>query len=141
MRINITRVDPTLPLPEYKTAGAVAFDLYTREDAEIPPHKYALLPSNLIIEVPAGHVLLVAARSSLPQKGLTPPHGIGIVDQDYHGPEDEVKILVYNVTEEPVKVARGERIAQGLIVPIVKAEWNEEKSANGKSRGGFGSTG
>ena len=142
MKVKIVRVDPSLPLPEYKTEGAAAFDMYSREDAVIAPKELTLLPSNFIIQVPQGHALLLAARSSLgKKKGLALRNGVGVVDQDYHGPEDEIGILVYNFTESPVTVARGERIAQGIIAPIVRAEWEEVASIKDASRGGFGSTG
>jgi dUTP pyrophosphatase len=141
MKIRITRVDKTLPLPEYHTAGAVAFDLYSRIDETIPARESRLLPSNCIIEVPKGYFLMVAARSSSAKKGLMPPHGLGVIDQDYHGPRDEIGILVYNFTDAPVEVKRGDRVAQGLLIPIEKAEFEEVEKIKDESRGGFGSTG
>ncbi|MGB7957613.1 MAG: dUTP diphosphatase [Minisyncoccia bacterium] len=142
MNIKIVRVDKDLPLPEYHTEGAVAFDLYCREDATVAPRELAMLPSNFIIQVPDGYALIIAARSGLAKKkSLALRNGIGIIDQDYHGPEDEIKILVHNFTDSPVAVTRGERLAQGLIVPIVKATWEEVSSIKDDSRGGFGATG
>ena len=141
MKLRIVRIDKTLPLPEYQTQGAVAFDLYTRVDATILPGEKVTLPSNLIVEVPHGYFLMIAARSSLPKRGLMLANGIGGLDQDYHGPKDEVGILVYNFTDTPVEVARGDRLAQALIVPIEKAELEEVEGIKEESRGGFGSTG
>jgi dUTP pyrophosphatase len=141
MKIRITRVDTTLPLPEYHTEGAVAFDLYSRVDDTLAPNERKLVPANVVIEVPKGHVLLIAARSSTPKKGLMLANSIGIIDQDYHGPEDELRIWLYNVTDMPVEVKRGDRIAQALIVPIVKVEFEEVEKIKNESRGGFGSTG
>lgn len=142
MKVRIVRIDKSLPLPKYHTEGAVAFDLYSREEATIQPGEMKLLPSNFIIEVPAGHALILAARSSLSKrKGLMLANGVGVIDQDYHGPEDETGILVRNFTDVPVTVERGERIAQGLIMPIEKAEFEEKNSIKEESRGGFGSTG
>ena len=68
-------------------------------------------------------------------------NGVGVVDSDYCGPDDEVKVQVLNFTKAPVTVRRGDRIAQGLILPFVRAEWKEDTSASGPTRGGFGSTG
>jgi dUTP pyrophosphatase len=142
MKVKIVRVDKSLPLPEYHTEGAVAFDMYSREDAAIAPGELTMLPSNFIIQVPDGYALIIAARSSLAKKkGLVLRNGIGVIDKDYHGPEDEIKILVYNFTDSPVAVTRGERIAQGLIVPVAKATWEEVSVIKDDSRGGFGSTG
>jgi len=142
LKLRIVRIDKTLPLPEYHTPGSVAFDLYTREEAEIPPGEVKLLPANLIIEVSAGFCLIIASRSSLFKKGLALANSIGVIDQDYHGPEDELHLSVRNVSREIVKIARGERLAQGLIVPIARVEsWEEVEMIKEKSRGGYGSTG
>jgi dUTP pyrophosphatase len=86
-------------------------------------------------------MLLLTLRSSTPRKkGLLKPHGVGVVDQDYCGPEDEIKIQVYNFTEEAVTVERGEKIGQGIFVRIDQVEWNETEFLEKTSRGGFGST-
>ncbi|MEK7507662.1 MAG: dUTP diphosphatase [Patescibacteria group bacterium] len=141
MKIKITRIDESLPLPEYKTEGAVAFDFYSRVDAVLAPREKKLLPSNFIIEVPAGHVLIVAARSGTPKKGIMLANSIGLIDQDYHGPKDEIGIWAWNFTDAPIEIKRGDRIAQGLIVPITRAEFEEVTQIKESSRGGFGTTG
>ena len=140
MKIRIVRVDTSLPLPEYKTEGAVAFDMYARTEATVAAGATAIIPSNLIIEVPKGHYLAIAARSGTHKKGLMLANGVGTIDQDFHGPNDEIGIAVYNFTNAPIAVPRGERIAQGLIIPIVRAEWEEVEKIKDESRGGFGST-
>lgn len=142
MRVNIQRIDNTLPLPTYQTSGAAAFDLYARETTVIPPHSLGLVPANLIIEVPEGYMLITVPRSSTPRKkGLSVPHGIGIIDQDYHGPEDEIKMQLFNFTDTPVTLERGERICQATFVPIEKVEWEEMTENTAPTRGGYGSTG
>lgn len=142
MKIQIQRVDKDLPLPAYGTAGAAAFDVITRVTTVVEPGAIALIPGNVIVKVPEGTMLLVAPRSSMPRKkGLVFPHAIGVIDQDYHGPQDELLIQVQNITQEPVTVERGERIAQGVFVNIQKAEWEEVESHGAETRGGFGSTG
>jgi dUTP pyrophosphatase len=101
-----------------------------------------LVPTGLVIEVPAGHFLGVFARSSTPLKrGLMVANGVGVVDEDYCGPKDEIKIEVYNFTSKPVSVARGDRLAQGIIMPFVRAEWREDATPTRATRGGFGATG
>jgi dUTP pyrophosphatase len=142
VKVRITRVDKTLPLPEYKTEGAVAFDMYSRQEAQVAPGEMKILPANFIIEVPVGYALIMAARSSLaPKKGLVLRNGIGIFDNDFRGPQDEMRIVVYNFTDAVVEIKRGERLAQGLIIPIEKAEWEEADAMTDQSRGGFGTTG
>lgn len=142
MEVEIQRIDPSLPLPQYESAGAVGFDLITRETTVIAPGAIGLVPGNVVVKVPEGHMLLIAPRSSLPRKkGLVCPHSIGIIDCDYHGPADELLVQVQNITEKPVTVERGERIAQGLFVRVDRAEWREVATHGAETRGGFGSTG
>ncbi|MBM3227995.1 dUTP diphosphatase [Candidatus Peribacteria bacterium] len=142
MHVSIQRVDPSLPLPEYHTAGAVGFDLVTRETTVIAPGSIGLVPGNVIVKVPEGYALLILPRSSLPRKkGLVCPHSLGVIDGDYHGPKDEIFVQVKNVSDQPVTVERGERIAQGLFVKVETAQWVEVDEHDAESRGGFGSTG
>lgn len=138
-KVRLKRIDDSLPLPRYYTQGAVGFDLYARHDVTIPAHALERIPTNLIIEVPAGYMLLLKDRSSTARKGLIAT--AGIVDQDFCGPEDEILFQVYNCTQAPVTVGRGERIAQGILIPILQVEWEELDSHHHKSRGGFGSSG
>lgn len=141
MNVRIQRVDTSLPLPVYATDGSVGFDLLARETVVVPAGKIELVPANVIVEVPKGYMLAVASRSSTPRKkGLLPPHGFGVIDHDYCGPEDEVKIQVYNFSESEVTIERGEKIAQGVFVRVDKFYWEEVDSMRGESRGGFGST-
>jgi dUTP pyrophosphatase len=142
MDVFITRVDPTLELPQYHTVGAAAFDFVTRETTTIEAGKIGLVPGNVIVKVPEGFALLVLPRSSLPRKKmLVCPHSLGLIDQDYHGPKDEIFVQVQNISEGPVTIERGERIAQGLFVKIERATFKEVDSHGVDSRGGFGSTG
>lgn len=142
MKIKIKRIDTSLPLPQYATPGSVCFDLLARTDMEIAPKAVALIPTNIIIETPPGYMFIVIPRSSTPKKkGLLIPHGIGVIDQDYSGPEDEVLFQVYNFTDEAVKIAKGDRLAQGCFVPVERADFEEVEQILDKSRGGIGSTG
>ena len=138
---RIRRLRPDVTLPAYQTAESAGFDLAASEDVTIEPGEVALVPTGLVIEVPHGHFLGVFARSSTPLKrGLMVANGVGVVDPDYSGPADEVKIEVVNFTRQPVRVAKGDRIAQGLFIPVVQARWTEADEIRSASRGGFGST-
>lgn len=142
MKVRLKRLDTSLPLPRYETSGSVGFDLLARIDTRVEAGSLALVPANLIVEVPTGYMLIVASRSSLPKKkNLLTPHGIGIIDHDYCGPEDEIHVQVYNFSNQPVQILRGEKIAQGVFVRIDKFEWEEVEAMQKPSRGGFGSTG
>src|SRR5262245_36095407 len=140
---RIHRLDPAVPLPRYETAGAAGFDLAAAADITIEPGTIALVPTGLVIQVPAGHFLGIFARSSTPLKrGLMVANGVGVIDEDYCGPMDEVKIQVLNFTQQPVVVRRGDRIAQGLFLPVTRVAWQEESGdLRDGSRGGFGATG
>jgi len=141
MKIKIKRIDKELPLPKYETFGSVGFDLLAREDTLVKAKSIALIPGNVIVETPMGYMLKIALRSSTPKrKGLLSPHGVGIIDQDYCGDNDEIKIQVYNFTNQDVLVEKGEKIAQGVFVKIDKFDWEEVETMDKKTRGGFGST-
>lgn len=143
MKLEISRIDDSLPLPKYQSSGAVAFDLYSRLDITITPFDVTIAPTNLIVKVPVGYVLLLQSRSSLPiKKKLMVANSVGVIDQDYHGPEDEIGIELINFSNHDVQVARGERIAQAMLVSIAKIdEFVESDMSADPTRGGFGSTG
>ena len=141
LKVEIKRIDRGLPLPTYATAGSVGFDLLCREDVEILPRRIELIPGNVVVRIPAGYFLMLTLRSSTPRrKSLLIPNGVGIIDQDYCGEGDELKVQVFNFSEKAVQVKRGERIAQGLFLPVTRVVW-EEIDQVGQGRGGFGSTG
>lgn len=141
LNVRIMRIDTDLPLPVYETPGAVGFDLLARVETTVEARGIGRIPANVVVETPPGYMLLVAARSSLPgRKGLSVPHGIGVIDQDYCGPRDEILVQVYNFTDAPVTVARGDKIAQGVFVRVDRATWEEADFSDRQSRGGFGST-
>jgi dUTP pyrophosphatase len=142
MRVRIRRLDSTIALPSYGTAEAAGFDLAAAQDATVAPGQIALVRTGLVIEVPSGHFLGIFARSSTPLKrGLLVANGVGVVDPDYAGPTDEIMIQVLNVTNADVQVRRGDRLAQGIVLPAPRVTWDEHDSATVPSRGGFGSTG
>ena len=120
----------------------MGFDFTTRVTTEVAPGGMARIPSNLIVATPPGYMLLVAVRSSTPSRtGLRLSNAVGIVDQDYAGPDDEIHIDVWNPTDRLVVVKRGERIAQGVFVSVALAAWDEREMPDAPTRGGFGSTG
>jgi dUTP pyrophosphatase len=142
MRIRIKRLRPHVSLPSYATRGSAAFDLAVSENVTIAPGEVTLLPTGLVIEVPEGMFLAVFARSSTPLKrGLIVANGVGVVDSDYCGPTDEMKVPVLNFTSAPVHVSAGDRIAQGIILPSPQIAWEEVIELRAESRGGFGATG
>ena len=142
LKIRIRRLDPSVDLPAYGTDGSAAFDLAASQTTVIAPGEVRLVPTGLVIEVPAGMFLAIFARSSTPLKrGLMVANGVGVVDSDYCGPSDEIKVPTLNFTAAPVTVAKGDRIAQGILLPSPRVEWEEVGELREGSRGGFGATG
>src|SRR5215208_3734929 len=105
MNVRVRRVRPDVPLPRYETDCAAAFDFTSAAEVVVAPGGVALVPTGLVVEVPAGMFLGIFARSSTPMKrGLMVANGVGVVDSDYCGATDEVKIAVLNFTADPVVV-------------------------------------
>lgn len=141
MNIGITKIHPQAVIPSYATPGSAAFDLTTVEDIAIEAKGKGAVSTGLVFHLPADHVLHIFARSSTFNKlGLILSNGVGVIDADYSGPQDELKILFYNPGDTNVTVVAGTRVAQGIIYPRPRIEFIEEETKT-TSRGGFGSTG
>jgi dUTP pyrophosphatase len=134
-----------LPLPAYQSAGAAGLDLVAALDTQHPltlaPGARALVPTGLILELPAGYEAQVRPRSGLALNyGIAVLNSPGTIDSDYRG---EVRIVLANLGHAPFEIRRGERIAQLVVLPVVRAELVEVAAVNETQRGdgGFGSTG
>jgi dUTP pyrophosphatase len=142
LRVRIHRLSASVSLPRYESGQAAAFDLAASADVIVEPGQVSLVPTGLVIEVPAGTFLGIFARSSTPLKrGLMVANGVGVVDPDYCGPRDEIKIALLNFSPQPVQIKTGDRLAQGIVLPAARVEWEEIETVTTESRGGFGSTG
>jgi dUTP pyrophosphatase len=141
MQVRITKLDPRAVIPEYKTPLAASFDLTVIEDATVPPHGQCMLQTGLGFGIPEGHVMLIFSRSSTFMKfGVILANGVGTIDADYSGPDDELKIIVLNPGNEAVTIAAGSRVAQAMILPRPEITFVEGPAGN-INRGGFGTTG
>jgi dUTP pyrophosphatase len=132
-----------LPLPNYATPGAAGMDLLAAVPGPvtIEPGKRALIPTGLAIALPPGFEMQVRPRSGLAlRNGIVLPNSPGTIDEDYRG---EIQVILLNAGDAPFTVERGMRIAQAVVAPVVRAEWQEVESLDDTSRntGGFGSTG
>jgi len=141
LRVEVFRRDARAVMPAYKTAGAAAFDLSALDAVTIPAGEAVRVPTGLVIKVPDGYFLGVFARSGTASRGLALGNGVGVIDADYCGPDDEVGVLVRNFRSEPMTIAAGERIAQGIVLRCPRAELVEIPRPAIPNRGGFGSTG
>lgn len=134
-----------LPLPRYETDGAAGLDLVAAHPADapvvLPPLGRALVPTGLVLQLPPGFEAQVRPRSGLALKhGLTVLNSPGTVDADFRG---ELQVLLVNLGSETVRVLRGQRIAQLVVAPVLRAQPVAVRIVDGTARGagGFGSTG
>ena len=142
MRLKIRRLDSTVSLPAYGTNESAGFDLAAAHEVTVAPGQIVLVRTGLVIEIPPGYFLGIFARSSTPLKrGLMVANGVGVLDPDYCGPNDEVKIQVLNISGAEVQVKRGDRLAQGIVLPAPRVVWQEVYDLREVTRGGFGATG
>ena len=141
--LSFKKLNDKATLPQYQTDGSAGFDLHSSSEEEIviKQNEVALIPTGLSSEFTNQYELQIRSRSGLAFKNqvivLNAP---GTIDSDYRG---EIKIILYNLGKQDFVVKYGDRIAQGIFCPIVKAHIQEasdlEKTARGE--GGFGSTG
>lgn len=141
MRVRFTRLHPNAWIPEYKTSGALGFDIGILEAVIVPAHGDAFARTGLGFGLPDGHGLFIFPRSSIFKKQrLMLANSVGVIDPDFSGAEDELKLHFYNPTDTDITLEAGQRLVQGVILPVVIAELFEG-AADVASRGGFGSTG
>jgi dUTP pyrophosphatase len=145
VRVRVSRVAGAedLPLPAYATRDAAGLDLLAAVDGEqvVAPGARALVPTGLRFAIPRGYEGQVRPRSGLALRhGILLPNAPGTIDADYRG---ELSVIVWNAGGEPFVVKRGERIAQLVIAPVVRAtlELVPDLDATGRGAGGFGHTG
>ncbi|MFZ4506513.1 MAG: dUTP diphosphatase [Fimbriimonas sp.] len=134
-------VEPGVELPAYKTAGAAAVDLCCNEDFSLAPLERKLVPTGVRIAVPEGYEAQVRPRSGLALKhGISMVNTPGTIDSDYRG---EIGLILINFGETVVQFSRGERVAQLVLCPVSRFEWQpvDQLDATDRGAGGFGSTG
>lgn len=133
----------THPLPAYQTEGASGMDLmaFLSESIVLHPGERKLIPTGIFMELPSGTEAQIRPRSGLAFKhGITVLNSPGTIDCDYRG---EIKVLLINLGNEPFEIQSGERIAQMIIQPYLRAEWETTNAleTSGRGVGGYGSTG
>ena len=135
--------DADLPLTRYMSPGAAGCDVVAAltEPLVLRPLQRAAVPTGLAMAIPPGYEAQVRARSgNALRRGLAVINAPGTIDSDYRG---EVRILLANLSDEPQTIARGDRIAQLVVAPVVQVQWQEATTLDHTERGagGFGSTG
>jgi dUTP pyrophosphatase len=142
VRVEVTRLDPELPLPAYQRVGDAGLDLHAAEDASLPPGERVVIGTGIAVAIPQGFTGLATPRSGLAARlGLSIVNAPGVIDSGYRG---EVKVILVNLDPvDVIEVRRGDRIAQMLIVPVATAELVEvdELPPSQRGDGSHGSTG
>ena len=143
VKVLIKKLDPTIKLPEYKTEGASGMDLiaFLKEPMEIKPRNSSLVPTGLSVAFPENYEIQIRPRSGLAAKNnISVLNTPGTIDSDYRG---EIKVIIYNHGNSNFIINNGDRIAQMVLVPVIKMnlEETEELPETIRGEGGFGSTG
>lgn len=149
--VNVMRsedADPDIPLPAYETKGAAGMDLCAnfgtdlrRRPVSLMPMGRALIPTGLSLEIPEGFEGQVRPRSGLALRhGITVANAPGTIDSDYRG---QVSVILINLGPKVYEISHGDRIAQLILAPVIRIDWNLTRSLDETTRGtgGFGSTG
>ncbi len=143
MKIRVKKLFPEAKMPTYASEFSAGADLYAAENEPvlIRPGETVLIHTGLALEIPEGYGGFLYARSGLATKrGLAPANKVGVIDSDYRG---EVMVALFNQSAEERQVDPGERIAQLVIAPFLKGEFElaEDLTDTFRGKGGFGSTG
>ncbi len=136
--VKIQRLSPDVPLPTYSYPGDAGMDLCSRVEEYIYPGERKLIPTGIRLAIPPGYVGIIKDRSGVSwRKGL---HTMaGVVDSGYRG---EVKVLIFNTGKEGVRIEKGDRIAQLLVIPVCEVKWEESPlDETLRGEGGWGSSG
>ena len=143
IKVNFKKLNENAVKPTYGTEFSAGADLYACEGGEVAinPGETKLIHTGLSLQIPEGYAGLIYARSGIATKrGLAPAHQVGVIDSEYRG---EIMVSLYNHSDSLQTIADGERIAQLVITPFLKVEYNETDTLTDTVRGegGFGSTG
>ena len=144
MKLNIKKLNENAVIPSYGSQFAAGADLYACTNGETVtflPGETKLIKTGLAMEIPEGYAGLIYARSGIANKrGLAPSNKVGVVDSDYRG---EIMVALYNQSSVEQVVEQGERVAQMVITPFLKVDYQEvqELDSTDRGTGGFGSTG
>ena len=143
MTLNFIKLNDNAIVPTYGTPFAAGADLYALPEGEIviEPNETVLVHTGIALQIPDGYAGFIFARSGIATKrGLAPANKVGVIDSDYRG---EIMVSLHNHSTVEQIIASGERIAQLVIMPYVKAEFKQcdSLSTTERAQGGFGSTG
>lgn len=139
--VRFKKLDERAQVPTYGSLSAAGADLYALDGVELQAGETALIHTGIAMEIPEGYAGLIYARSGLATKrGLAPANKVGVVDADYRG---EIMVSLHNHSSQAQRVDAGERVAQLVITPFLRVEFDRvaDLSDTDRGAGGFGSTG
>lgn len=141
VRVAFKKLNEKAQVPTYGSLSAAGADLYALEKTTLQPGQTCLVHTGIAMEIPEGYAGLIYARSGLATKrGLAPANKVGVIDADYRG---EIMVALHNHSAQPQTVEAGERVAQLVVAPFLRVEFDEvsDLSDTDRGAGGFGSTG
>lgn len=138
--IKIKRCMPGVLLPKVGSVDATGMDFYQPESVVIEPHQTQYISLGLAVEIPKGYMLMLAPRSSMSKTTLIIPNSFGVIDADYRG---EIKAILHNTSDMPYLIQKGDRLVQGILVPVGALKLLEvtQLTETARGTGGIGSTG
>ena len=143
VKVEIKKLDPNVDLPNYQSDGASGLDLkaFLKKSIVIKPNTSEIIPTGLSVAIPYEYEIQIRPRSGLAAKSnITVLNTPGTIDSDYRG---EIKVILFNHSKVDFEVKNGDRIAQIVLMSVLKIEFDEKSELSSTSRGlsGFGSTG
>ena len=141
MIIKLLKLNSKAITPIYATSGSAGFDFHSVRDVFVPAGATVLVETGLSLEIPVGYELQVRPRSGMSAKTkIRVSNSPGTVDSDYRG---EIKIIIDNIGKEGYEIKTGDRIAQGIVAPVVQVTFQEvtDLEETDRGMGGFGSSG
>lgn len=138
--IKVKRCIPGVLLPKVGSVDAAGMDFHQPESVVIEPHQTQYVSLGLAVEIPKGYMLMLAPRSSMSKTPLIVPNSFGVIDADYRG---EIKEILHNTSDTPYLIQKGDRLVQGILVPVGALKLLEvaQLTETARGAGGIGSTG
>lgn len=138
--IKVKLCMPGVLLPKVGSVDAAGMDFYQPESVVIEPHQTQYIALGLAMEIPKGYMLMLVPRSGMSKTPLIIPNSFGVIDADYRG---EIKAILHNTSDTPYLIQKGDRLVQGIMVPVgaLKLLEVEELTETVRGAGGIGSTG
>jgi dUTP pyrophosphatase len=140
MKVKFKKIHDNISLPTYAHEGDSGMDVYAKENIQLKAMQPTLVPLGFKVEIPKGYEIQVRPKSGLSLKGITVFNTPGTIDSNYRG---ECGVILFNANREPFDIKMGAKLAQIVLCPVYKIEWEKVTSLDETTRGegGFGSTG